>query len=388
MKIYLVGGAVRDTLLQIPVKEYDWVIVGASVQDMLKLGYRQVGKDFPVFLHPKTNEEYALARTERKVGRGYTGFDFDASADVTLEDDLRRRDLTINAMAVEKDKLDEKNNFNPNDVIDYYHGTADLKQKILRHVSPAFVEDPVRVLRIARFAARYFQYGFQVTVGTNALMKQMVLSGEVDALVPERVWKELERALGEKNPDQFFIVLKNCDAFSRLFPELESSNGINKLKDAANATDDVQVRFATLLYDVPEDKVKQFCDRYRVPNQYRELAVLVTNFAASQSQEPQANQKTLEEFEKPEYRILFLFMFADAYRREERFKQFLKVCEICKIKVSPLFMDQLWQCYTDTKSINVQEFISQGITGSDLQSHIKEKRIQVIASLLKQFNKI
>ena len=194
MKIYLVGGAVRDKLLNLPVKEKDYVVVGASVEEMLRSGYRQVGKDFPVFLHPETHEEYALARMERKVSRGYTGFTFDTSTAVTLEEDLKRRDLTINAIA---ETLDTK------EIKDPFLGRADLEKKLLRHVSEAFVEDPVRILRVARFAARFAYLGFTVAPETIALMKKMVKAGEVDALVSERVWKELERGLQEKNPEVF-----------------------------------------------------------------------------------------------------------------------------------------------------------------------------------------
>ena len=289
MKIYLVGGAVRDKMLSFPVKEKDWVVVGATAADMLKQGFRSVGKDFPVFLHPETNEEYALARTERKIGRGYTGFDFNTSADVTLEEDLKRRDLTINAMAEDAD----------GNLIDPYGGVSDLKEKKLRHVSSAFAEDPVRILRVARFAARYAQYGFTVASETIDLMKTMVASGEVDALVPERVWKELERALGEKNPEQFFLVLLACDALPKLFPELviKGSHTVNVTPDAAKlttlmhahtpikdkfvgenvlikaarTTDDKQIRFAVLLHTLAESEIKKICERYRVPTDYRKI---------------------------------------------------------------------------------------------------------------------
>lgn len=217
MKIYLVGGAVRDELLGIPYHEKDWVVVGATAEEMLAKGYRQVGKDFPVFLHPKTNEEYALARTERKVSKGYTGFTFNAAPEVTLEEDLQRRDLTINAIAKAEDGT----------IIDPFHGREDLQNKILRHVSPAFSEDPVRILRIARFAARYGD--FTIAPETLALMKQMVVSGEVDALVPERVWKEWQRALSEKHPEKFFEVLAACGAMAILFPEISPENAGRKL---------------------------------------------------------------------------------------------------------------------------------------------------------------
>ncbi|HEX4045174.1 MAG TPA: multifunctional CCA tRNA nucleotidyl transferase/2'3'-cyclic phosphodiesterase/2'nucleotidase/phosphatase, partial [Gammaproteobacteria bacterium] len=267
MKIYLVGGAVRDKLLGLRVKERDWVVVGASEQDMLALGYRQVGKEFPVFLHPSTREEYALARTERKVGLGYKGFSFDTSPDVLLEDDLIRRDLTINAMAETAEGV----------LIDPFHGQIDLKQKVLRHVSSAFAEDPVRILRVGRFLARYARLGFQVAPETMILMQQMVAAGEVDALVAERVWKECMRALGEKNPEYFFVVLSACDALPILFPNLVLGDaGMHALQQACQLTTNKIVRFAALLHALPDTKkaIQTLCLRYRVPNVYRDLALL------------------------------------------------------------------------------------------------------------------
>ncbi|MBL8250581.1 MAG: multifunctional CCA tRNA nucleotidyl transferase/2'3'-cyclic phosphodiesterase/2'nucleotidase/phosphatase, partial [Candidatus Competibacter sp.] len=216
MTIYLVGGAVRDELLGLPVKERDWVVVGATPEELLARGFQPVGKDFPVFLHPRTREEYALARTERKTAPGYYGFDIRAGSEVTLEDDLLRRDLTINAMARDGQGR----------LIDPYHGRRDLEARRLRHVSPAFAEDPVRILRLARFSARYAALGFQVAPETLALMRQMVASGEVDALVPERVWAETVRALGEIRPERFFETLRACGALARIFPEIDRLFGV------------------------------------------------------------------------------------------------------------------------------------------------------------------
>ena len=216
MEVYLVGGAVRDKLLGLPVHERDWVVVGARPEDLEKLGYMSVGKEFPVFLHPETKEEHALARLERKVAPGYRGFTTQFSPDVTLEDDLRRRDLTINAIA-------EKPS---GELVDPYGGQQDLQARVLRHVSEAFVEDPVRILRLARFAARFADLGFTVAQETLALMKQMVASGEVDALVPERVWQETERALGESRPDVFFQTLRDCGALAVIFPEIDALYGV------------------------------------------------------------------------------------------------------------------------------------------------------------------
>ena len=273
MKIYLVGGAVRDKLLGLPIKEKDWVVVNATVDDMLALRYRQVGKEFPVFLHPKTGEEYALARMERKVKPGYQGFTFDTSPDVSLEEDLIRRDLTVNAMAEGEDGK----------LTDPYGGKKDLDAKVLRHVSPAFAEDPVRILRVGRFFARYAQLGFTIAPETIALMKQMVQAGEVNALVAERVWKELERALGEKNPEKFFEALAICDALPILFPGIQiNSDGMKALTAAAILSDKSVIRFAALLHALPDAKqtISSLCDRYRVPNSFRELALLTATHYA------------------------------------------------------------------------------------------------------------
>ena len=284
MKTYLVGGAVRDKLLGLPVQERDWVVVGATPQEMLDLGYKQVGKDFPVFLHPETREEYALARTERKTAPGYKGFAFHAAPDITLEEDLKRRDLTINAMAESPE----------GELIDPYGGQEDLQLGKLRHVSPAFAEDPVRILRVARFAARFGKMGFSVTHGTNALMRKMVAEGEVDHLVPERVWAELEKALATDAPEKFFTVLHGCGALAVLFPEIEAEWGHNadthtdKLPDAltvlgnsAEKTRDTQVRFAVLLLSLHTEQTraqrinnaKSICQRFRIPGDYLTLAV-------------------------------------------------------------------------------------------------------------------
>src|SRR3990167_1942182 len=250
MKIYLVGGAIRDQLLGLPIKERDYVVEGATIEDMLKLGYRQVGKEFPVFLHPKTNEEYALARMERKVKPGYKGFTFDTSPNVSLEDDLLRRDLTINAMAETPD----------GELVDPYGSKKDLDEKILRHVSMAFAEDPVRILRIGRFLARYYHLGFRIADETMTLMTSMVKAGEVDALVAERVWKELERALGEKNPEQFFRVLEQCEALVKLFPEIATKPDCISwiATHPSGARDDnacSDIRFAVLLHTCDKQEI-------------------------------------------------------------------------------------------------------------------------------------
>lgn len=369
MKIYLVGGAVRDKLLGIPVKEKDWVVVGATVDDMLKQGFRQVGKDFPVFLHPDTHEEYALARTERKVGRGYTGFNFDTSPEVTLEEDLKRRDLTINAMAETQE----------GDLIDPYEGRRDLKDKFLRHVSAAFVEDPVRILRIARFASRFPE--FNIAPETNTLMKQMVSSGEVDALVAERVWKELERALSESHPEKFFQVLNDCDALDKLFPQLGEKE-IQALKAAAQLSKDVQVRFAAMFFNIPEDTVKQLCNRYRVPSHYRDLALLVSRYFerfCTIIQRNKLDDKTAEE-------IIDLLELTDAFRRQERFHKFLELCQavVNSERKPSRDLEKIWKSYFNIANpIEIKSLIEKGFTGKQLAEQIKQERISQIITKAK-----
>ena len=343
MKIYLVGGAVRDKLLGLPVKDRDYVVVGATPEKMIAKGFKPVGSDFPVFLHPKTKEEYALARTERKTGRGYKGFKVYAAPDVTLEDDLQRRDLTINAMAEADDGT----------LIDPFDGAEDLHNGILRHVSPAFVEDPVRILRVARFAARYAKWGFHVAHSTNKLMRQMVESGEVDHLVPERVWSELERALGESRPSRFFETLRGCGALKRLFPEIDALFGVPQpkahhpeidtgvhvmmvLDQATRLSKDSRVRFAALMHDVGKgatpsaewpqhigheersvEMVKNFCQRFRAPNEFRDLAVVVARHHPHCHQVAELRPGT----------ILETLEAMDAFRRPERVEMFVRACE-------------------------------------------------------------
>ncbi|MDH3354798.1 MAG: multifunctional CCA addition/repair protein, partial [Chromatiales bacterium] len=298
MKIYLVGGAVRDKLLGVEPKDRDWVVVGATPDEMIAQGFTPVGSDFPVFLHPETKEEYALARTERKSGHGYHGFEFHADPSVTLEEDLIRRDLTINAMAED----------DAGHIFDPFNGQADLENGRLRHVSDAFSEDPVRILRIARYAARFNRWGFHIAHDTHKLMKQMVDNGEIDHLVPERVWQETARALGEDAPQRFFDVLHKCGALKVIFPEIEALFGVPQPKhhhpeedtgvhvmmvveQAARLTDDLKVRFAALVHDLgkgttPESEwprhiahedrgvmlVEKLCERLRVPKDFRDLA--------------------------------------------------------------------------------------------------------------------
>ncbi len=343
MEIYLVGGAVRDKLLGLEVKDRDYTVVGSTPEEMEAQGYKPVGSDFPVFLHPKSKEEYALARTERKSGKGYKGFTVYATPDVTLEDDLRRRDLTINAMAEDQDGR----------LIDPFSGKADLDDGVLRHVSPAFGEDPVRVLRVARFAARFARRGFHVAHETYALMKQMVKNGEVDHLVAERVWSETERALGEERPTEFFRVLQRCGALSKLFPEIEALYGVPQpahhhpevdtgvhvmmvLDQAARLTTDTRVRFATLMHDLGKgntpaaewpqhigheersvELVQALCQRLRVPNDYRDLAVMTARYHTHCHRADELKLSTL----------LDTLEVVDAFRKPERFELFLIACE-------------------------------------------------------------
>jgi tRNA nucleotidyltransferase (CCA-adding enzyme) len=343
MEVYLVGGAVRDRLLGRPVHERDWVVVGARPEELERDGFVPVGREFPVFLHPQTKEEYALARVERKVGPGYRGFTTQFDPDVTLEDDLRRRDLTINAMAETPS----------GEIVDPYGGRRDLEGRLLRHVSDAFVEDPVRILRVARFAARYAELGFRVAEETRVLMESMTASGEVDALVPERVWKETERALGEPRPDVFFETLRGCGALAKIFPELDALYGIPQppkwhpevdtglhvmlvVRYAAKIGAPTTVRFAALTHDLgkalsPAERwpshrgheeagvplIIELCDRLKVPNEYRELAILTARHHANVHRAAELTPATL----------LKLLESSDAFRRPERFGEFLLACE-------------------------------------------------------------
>jgi len=343
MKTFLVGGAVRDRLLGRPVIEHDYVVVGATPDDLVALGLRPVGKDFPVFLHPRTGEQYALARTERKTGPGYYGFETRFAPDVTLEEDLARRDLTINAMASDDDGT----------VVDPYGGRLDLEARLLRHVSPAFVEDPLRVLRVARFAARFAGLGFTVAPETLELMRCIAASGELAALVPERVWVETERALGEQQPSVYFEVLRACGALEVVFPEIAALFGVPQpqkwhpeidtglhtmqvLEVAAQMSGDTTVRFAALVHDVgkgltPREEwpshigheaagaalIEKLCARLRAPNEHRDLAVLVARHHAKVHRVAELRPGTLLE----------LLEQTDAFRRGERFERMLVACE-------------------------------------------------------------
>ncbi len=301
MKVYRVGGAVRDELLGLPVKDRDHVVVGATPEEMERLGYKPVGKDFPVFLHPATHDEYALARTERKTARGYKGFTVYAAPDVTLEDDLARRDLTINAIA--KDETTGA-------LIDPFGGAADLKAGMLRHVGPAFVEDPVRILRVARFAARF---GFRIAPETLALMRRMVADGEADALVPERVWQELAQGLMESAPRRMFDALEACGALDRVLPEwrsLDATRALGALDRAAALGAPLPTRYAALFAGAPEPAADAAAARLRAPADCRDLAVLAARWSA-----PMRAVRALDPAA-----LVDLLERADAFRRADRFE--------------------------------------------------------------------
>ena len=308
MKIYSVGGAVRDELLGLPVMDRDYVVVGATPEEMVKLGFKPVGKDFPVFLHPETHEEYALARTERKIARGYHGFAFRAAPDITLEEDLQRRDLTINAIAKDQDGA----------IIDPFSGAVDLRTGVLRHVSSAFAEDPVRILRVARFAARY---GFSIAPETLALMRRMVTEGEADALVAERVWQEFARGLMEEKPSRMFDVLRECGALARVAPELEAllegdgagDVALAALDAAAHAGGSLEVRFAALARPLDPLAIEALAARLKAPAACRELALLAARHANTIADGDELDAAGL----------LDLLDATDAWRKPERFTELI-----------------------------------------------------------------
>ncbi|OAT19550.1 tRNA nucleotidyltransferase [Buttiauxella gaviniae ATCC 51604] len=406
MKIYLVGGAVRDGLLRLPVKDKDWVVVGATPQEMLDAGYQQVGKDFPVFLHPKSREEYALARTERKSGQGYTGFTCYAAPDVTLEQDLLRRDLTINAIA-----QDERGEF-----IDPYNGRVDIEKRLLRHVSPAFNEDPLRVLRVARFAARYAHLNFQIAPETQALMSAMAANGELEHLTPERVWKETENALTSRNPQVYFDVLRKCGALKVLFPEIDALFGVPApekwhpeidtgihvlmtLSIAAQLSPEVDVRFATLCHDLgkgltPKEfwprhhghgpagvkLVERLCQRMRVPNEIRDLAKLVAEYHDLIHTIAILQPKT----------IIKLFDAIDAWRKPQRVEQVALTSEAdargrTGFEASDYPQGRLLRAaWIAAQSVTNKEVIDDGFSGPAIRDELTRRRIAAVEAWKKE----
>ena len=406
MQVYLVGGAVRDQLLGHPYHEKDYVVVGATPEQLLAQGYQPVGKDFPVFLHPESKEEYALARTERKSGHGYHGFEFYTDVNVTLEDDLIRRDLTINAMAMDDHGT----------VYDPYHGQDDLNHKILRHVSPAFAEDPLRVLRVARFAARYAQYGFTVADETIELMRQLAESGELEALTPERVWKETSRALMEDHADVYFEVLRACGALKVLFPEIDALYGIPQrpeyhpeidcgihtmmaLQQACKANYSLDVRFAVLVHDLGKaltpkaelprhimheergiKPVTEVCDRLKVPTQTKQLALAVCK----------EHLKCHQAFTLKAGTVWRLLQRLDVLRRPERVEAFLQACE-CDAKGRLGLEDRaypqakyLFDVMQTVRSIKASDLPPE-IKGADIGEMLIQKRIEAIAEFKQKY---
>ena len=406
MKVYLVGGAVRDQLLGLPVKDRDWIVVGADPATLLSLGYQQVGKDFPVFLNPKTKEEYALARTERKSSAGYTGFICDFSPTITLEQDLIRRDLTINAMAQSED----------GEIIDPYGGKQDLENRILRHISPAFSEDPLRVLRVARFAARYHSLGFKIASETLSLMAELAQSEELQHLTAERVWLETEKALNEKNPEIYFETLHKTGALKVLFPEIDALYGVPNpvkhhpevdsfihtmlvLKQAVNLTENnpilnkSAVRFAAICHDLGKALTPQnilphhygheqagikptrtLCKRLKVPSYFQELAELTCEF----------HTHIHKAFELRAETVITLFNRFDVWRKPQRFQEFLQVCLAdtrgrtgFENKDYPQinYINQLLQAANE---VDVQQIIADGFEKQEIRNELTKRRILAI----------
>jgi len=406
MEIFQVGGSLRDELLGLPVSERDWVVVGATPDELTALGFRPVGRDFPVFLHPRTGEEHALARTERKTAPGYRGFAIHAAPDVTLEQDLRRRDLTINAIA-----RDVRDN-----IIDPFGGRDDLKARLLRHVSDAFVEDPVRVLRVARFAARFAELGFTVAPETTELMRRMVASGECDALVAERVWAETEKALGTAHPQVYFRVLRECGALAVIFPEIERLHGVPQperwhpeidtgvhtfmvLEQATHLSQDPRVRFAALVHDLgkgatppaqwpshpghEERSVKLIADmaaRLRFPRDYHELARLVARYHGQCHRYAELRNAT----------VLDLLEGVDAFRRPARLEQFLLACEAdargrtgFEQRAYPQ-ADGLRECARAAAAVRISAEDGGGMDGERIRARLRQERVAAIAQVRRE----
>ncbi len=408
MQVYLVGGALRDRLLGRPIRERDWVVVGAEPSELLARGFTPVGREFPVFLHPQTREEYALARLERKVAPGYRGFTTQFSPDVTLEEDLRRRDLTINAMAESES----------GEIIDPYGGRRDLEARVLRHVSEAFVEDPVRILRVARFAARFASLGFTVAPETKALMARMVQSGEVQALVAERVWQETERALSEPQPEVYFEVLRGCGALAYVFPELDALFGVPQpaewhpeidtgihillaLRQAARGGASTAVRFAALVHDLgkaltPRERwpshhgheeagvplIEALALRLKVPNEHHELAVLTARHHTSVHRALELNPAT----------VLKLLEASDAFRRPERFGELLLACEAdargrAGLETRPYPQaEYLRRAREEAALATLSDEERDGLAGPAIGAKLREKRLATLAALKRRYS--
>ncbi|OOF47291.1 multifunctional CCA tRNA nucleotidyl transferase/2'3'-cyclic phosphodiesterase/2'nucleotidase/phosphatase [Rodentibacter trehalosifermentans] len=415
MEIYLVGGAVRDRLLGLPVKDRDWVIVGATPEQLLAQGYQQVGKDFPVFLNPQTKEEYALARTERKSGKGYTGFLCDFSENITLEEDLIRRDLTINAMAQDKQ----------GHLFDPYQGKQDLDKRILRHISPAFAEDPLRVLRVARFAARFHHLGFHIALETLQLMENLVQSGELSHLTAERVWLETEKALNEKHPEIYFEVLRQIGALKILFPELDALYGVPNppqhhpeidsfvhtmlvLQQAVKLTENQPqlnksaVRFAAICHDLgkaltPKEilphhygheqagikPTRTLSKRLKVPSYYQELAELSCEY----------HTHIHKAFELRPETVMKLFNRFDVWRKPQRFQEFLFLCladtrgrTSFEMREYPQW-DYIHALLQAAESVDVQQIIAEGFEKQAIRDELKRRRTHAISEMKKAYQR-
>nr|WP_297397755.1 multifunctional CCA tRNA nucleotidyl transferase/2'3'-cyclic phosphodiesterase/2'nucleotidase/phosphatase [uncultured Marinobacter sp.] len=367
MQTYLVGGAVRDELLGLEVKDRDWVVVGATPGDMLAQGFKQVGADFPVFLHPTTREEYALARTERKSGRGYHGFQVYSAPDVTLEDDLRRRDLTINAMAKTRS----------GDLVDPFNGRQDLEAQVLRHVSDAFAEDPLRILRTARFAARFHHLGFTVSDDTMTLMARMVSEGEVEHLAPERVWQEMHRALHEKTPTVFFEVLRECGALTILIPELtgpEFEPAMAALACVHQHHGATEARFAGLLSPLAEATCTARAKALKAPNDCQSLARLTSDFMA-RVRAPHAGQLTAET-------LLLLLDKADIWRRPGRFSQLQDTLRCALPPTSTAGLSRLEKAAEAATGVDPKVLLAEGYQGKALGQAIRTERLARIEQTL------
>lgn len=360
MDIYLVGGAVRDELLGLPVTERDWVVVGATPDELTRLGYKSVGKDFPVFLHPDTGEEYALARTERKTGKGHRGFDCDASTSVTLEDDLKRRDFTINAIARHPE----------GELIDPYGGLQDLENRVLRHMSSAFEEDPLRVVRAARFCAKLHHLGFELHPDTVSLLRRMVDRGDLAELPPERIFGELEKALQSPDPAVFFTQLQELGAGEILWAEIDQA-GIDLLAGITKVSDDTVVRFAALLANLSGSEIETLCRRLKTPSKYREPALFVAQYYSSWKNVLQMDAEA----------IVDLLRDTDAFRRRERFVQISEICSLIQSLDDKTMAQQnhkTWMHYRDVADSVRADDIKGDIAGPALGEAIKERRIELI----------
>ena len=408
MKIYLVGGAVRDSLLGLPISERDWVVVGASPEQLLALGYRSVGHDFPVFLHPETQEEYALARTEKKQGHGYYGFSCDAGPEISLEEDLSRRDLTINAMAMDAD----------GQLIDPYGGHHDLKNRVFRHVSNAFMDDPVRVLRLARFSARFHYLGFKLARETRHLIQQMLRNGELAHLVPERVWQEWQGSLQALNPEQFIYTLRDCGALRVVLPEIDDLFGIpnapehcpqidtgiqslQRLADFSKRCNDPITRFSSLLYQCGKAQtpmaawpqhlgfeafsqtiILSLCARLRIPKRYLQAALLIARWHSLMGSLPLLQAE----------RILDFFEQSGCFRDPQPLVRLIQVYEAFPDdKANPCEFSQNWRILLDEcLAINARIWAEQGLGGPAIKTALYQARVQKINDLrqLWEFNEL